>query len=418
MISSTMKAMNNRELDDLCLSLTPHLDSRLDRIYFDERVLQLRWSSSQRVSVWLTFSMRPGQPFVFVSQERIALVKPLKKPLALFLRTHFSNARLIHCSRRHEWGRVIVIEMALDDEDLAQVGLIEISLVPGAVNVKVQMGDKVVHAFKPRPIKKVEASTTLESNFEARPAEFFQEAWQKQQSPTKERVPKDRKIDLEKKQKALLKMQEKIDLQKQDLWLKMGHFLKEQKDLEGLPNEYRDFVDFEKSVIWNMENCFQQAKKNQGKVKGTLNRIEELKKEIVILESGNELIQSQRAKSLLQQSEAKGRTVDLGNMRLFVGRSGQENLKILRKAKAWYLWLHIRDYPGAFGIIERSKGGEDMSLKMLQEAARAVIQQSLPKSAQGVFDVLYTECRYVRPIKGAKAGQVTYSHERVITVKV
>lgn len=413
-----MKAMNNNELDDLCQSLLPYLGSRLDRIHFDEKVLQLRWASADRSAIWLTVSMKPGQPFAFVSRERISLVKSLKKPLALFLRTHFSNATLVSCSRQREWGRVVVLEMTLDGDDLGQDGLIEISLVPGALNIRAQMDSKVVHAFKPKPIKKQESLSESEQEFEVRPADFFLQAWQKRQNSYQKGVPRDRKKDLERKQKALLKMQEKIDQQKQNTWSQVGHFLKEQTRLDDLPEEYQDFVDIKQSVLWNMENCFQQAKKKQGKVAGTLSRIEELKKEIRDLESGKETTPPPRAKSLLQQSEAKGRTVALGKMRLFVGRSGSENLKLLRKAKAWYLWLHIRDYPGAFGIIEKAKGEGDLNLEVLQEAARAVIQQSLPKSAQGVFDVLYTECRYVRPIKGAKAGQVTYSHERVITVKV
>ena len=93
------------------------------------------------------------------------------------------------------------------------------------------------------------------------------------------------------------------------------------------------------------------------------------------------------------------------------------NLKLLRKAKAWYLWLHIKDFPGAHGIIEKNKT-EKVDQATLAHAAREVVKQSVSGHQDEDFDVIYAECRYVRPIKGGKSGQVTFTHEKVLRVKV
>ena len=95
----------------------------------------------------------------------------------------------------------------------------------------------------------------------------------------------------------------------------------------------------------------------------------------------------------------RGKTVVLPEGRVFVGKSGAENLKLLRRAKAWFLWIHIKDYPGAYGIIERNKN-KKVSAESMKIAALAVVRQSLPKGQKGKFDVIYAECRYVRPSRG------------------
>jgi len=223
-------------------------------------------------------------------------------------------------------------------------------------------------------------------------------------------------------------MQEKLKISEDNIWLKAGLWLKENLDYETIPKEFKDIIDPSQSHSRNIKTCFEKAKKNKAKITGTLHRVQQLQAEIEVLE--NQLAHPEKLskkttpakstlKSLHKISDSQGRTHEWGAFRLYIGRSGADNLRLLRKAKSWYLWLHIKDYPGAHGILERPRGPlESVELEVIKKAALAVIKQSVTSDKSGVFDVIYAECRYVRPVKGAKAGQVTLSHEKVISVRI
>ena len=49
-------------------------------------------------------------------------------------------------------------------------------------------------------------------------------------------------------------------------------------------------------------------------------------------------------------------------------------------------------------------------------ATETKASQKLPTGSK--LDVVVTECRYVRPIKGDKLGRVHYQNERVLTVVI
>jgi len=124
------------------------------------------------------------------------------------------------------------------------------------------------------------------------------------------------------------------------------------------------------------------------------------------------------AQSLLKESSAKGRTIEiLGGLRLYVGKSGADNIKLLREARPWYFWLHIRDEPGAHAILHRNKN-QNVTDAQLHLAAHHLIHKTYgEKSAQHrgqKIPVLVTECRFVRPIKGDRLGRVTFSDERTL----
>lgn len=138
--------------------------------------------------------------------------------------------------------------------------------------------------------------------------------------------------------------------------------------------------------------------------------------EILSLEAQN---YSPRAKKqtvdLMKQAEAKGRKLHLASGAIvYCGKSAGDNLSLLRKARAWDLWLHLKDYPGAHAIIHRQKdqviGGAE-----LYQAAEWVVKESFASMHLEVgarLDVVIVECRFVRPIKGDKLGRVTYHSEK------
>lgn len=410
---SVMRAMTEPELDQSLVNMQPLLGCRLRQFRYNEKVLQLQFVTESQ-SCWLTFSMKPGTPYIFSTEQRIHLVKNVKKPMALFLKTHFLDRQLSEIYRDQEKGRWVVLKFE------SQQGLTEIhlSLIPGRINIEAVVGDKVVYAFKPSELKP-HSDQNFQATHPLRDHSFFYQQWLKRNEVLKKSAPvASSNKDLKKKRQGLEKMQSHLKSLQASSWQMAGEFLKESQNIESALKQWPEQIDGDQSLAWNIENCFSHVKKNQTKILGTEQRIEELKAEIAALEKGEALVKKPvKTQNLLYEADLRGKTVSLPEGRLFVGKSGAENLKLLRKAKPWYFWLHIKDYPGAYGILERNKG-QKVSSQSLQKAAVAVIDQSLPKGQKGLFDVIYAECRYVRPIKGAKSGQVTYSHEKVLTIKV
>lgn len=407
-----MRTMSEQEIDQFIAQIPTEGGAVLSQIIYNEKVLQLHFDYQDKF-FWITFSMKPGTPYLFFSDQRTFLAKNLKKPLWLFLKTHFVDRDLLGVERDRELGRVLSLR-------LSDGATIEISLVPGRVNVQASVGDKVVSAFKPKELA-AHSSQDSESESKIRDPQFFLDLWQKQFD--KKKAPnsdgaRELKKEIKKKRSGLEKMKAKLLELEQDPWKSLGHILKSQQNMSDLPEEYLELIDTKETLAWNIERCFSQSKKNLAKIEGTQERIQVLQKEIIQLESGAQKKgQKEQRDNLLKIAEIKGRTVEVDGLRLFIGRSAKDNLNLLRKAKAWYLWLHIKDYPGAYGIVERNKNAK-ISEKALAQAALAVIKQSLPAGANGRYEAIYAECRYVRPIKGAKSGQVTYSHEKVISVQV
>ncbi len=101
----------------------------------------------------------------------------------------------------------------------------------------------------------------------------------------------------------------------------------------------------------------------------------------------------------------------------YCGKSAADNLALLRQAKAWDYWLHLRDYPGAHAIIHRQRD-QLISEGEIFEVAEWVAKESLSSKSLLVgqkIAIVMVECRFVRPIKGDKLGRVTYHSERTLS---
>ena len=409
----TMASMTEKEMDQSLAEMQDLLGSELVSLCYDEKALQLRFETTDRYW-WLSFSLKPGFPYFFCVSSRVHLVRSLKKPLTIFLRTHFVGKTLKNVSRIKESGRVV--ELKFSEEEF-----IKVSLFPGGQNIELFAGGKTLYSYKPKEQKPHEGD--FQKHQESRENSFFFDHWQKLKKgvpgkPSKKEDDSQRLKDIKKKENGLRKMKEKLSSIEDSQWLHLGNWLKTEQTLDGVPHEWKELVEEDLSLSWNIENSFKQHKKKLAKAEGTKERVSELEKEIEKLKSGKVEKVKKTQESLMVRSEAKGRTFNLGEFKIYVGKSAKDNLSLLRRAKPWFLWLHIRDYPGAYGIIERQKKEGDLPLDVLQKAAHFVVKQSVGDKAEGKFQVIIAECRYVKPIKGAKSGQVTYSHEKVISTKV
>ena len=94
---------------------------------------------------------------------------------------------------------------------------------------------------------------------------------------------------------------------------------------------------------------------------------------------------------------------------IWVGRNSRQNeIVTFKKATGSDLWLHARDVPGAHVII-KFDGRHIPDEVIEQAAAMAAYYSSLRGEGRAPVDV--TRCKYVKKIKGAGQGMVTYRNE-------
>jgi len=100
---------------------------------------------------------------------------------------------------------------------------------------------------------------------------------------------------------------------------------------------------------------------------------------------------------------------------IWVGRNSRQNEQVtFKNANSQDLWLHARDVPGAHVII-RNDGRRIPEELIEQAAAVAAFYSSNRGEGRVIVDV--TRVKYVKKIKGAGPGMVTYRNEETITVQ-
>ncbi len=122
-----------------------------------------------------------------------------------------------------------------------------------------------------------------------------------------------------------------------------------------------------------------------------------------------------RRPARLPQGAARGRAFALpGGGRAHVGRSARENDHLtFEVAGPDDLWLHARGMPGAHVILTGVHG--EPASEAVVAAARIAAHYSDGRASTRV-PVVVTERRFVRRVRGGRPGQVSYSHERTLTV--
>ena len=104
----------------------------------------------------------------------------------------------------------------------------------------------------------------------------------------------------------------------------------------------------------------------------------------------------------------------------YIGKSAQENVKLLKAAKSWHIWIHLKDYPSAYGILFYGKNLK-LSDQHIRAASQWFVEESFrhKKETPGTkVKVIFAECRYVKLIKGDRLGRVTYSLAKELVISV
>mgnify|MGYP000515966789 CR=1 FL=1 len=224
---------------------------------------------------------------------------------------------------------------------------------------------------------------------------------------------------IKKLKKAVDKIEIDREKRKDQRWKAVGMLITNSQSLEVAPEDEK-YIDSDLSLSENIQNCFKKAKDQEKKLLGAEERITELKSEIEALEKGDSSSFKTTNFDLMKKSQTKGRRLELEpGVVVSVGKSAADNLKLLRAARAWDYWMHLKDLPSAHAILQRERG-QKLSPKLMQAAAQFLIKMNYGSKGDQkkgeAFDILFVESRFVRPIKGSKTGSVNFSNETVLRI--
>lgn len=431
-----MPVLNSHQLQSLVSSLKPYVHgAQLQDIALNQSYLLLQ--HHLKGSLTIGFELRPLMPRLGYFFGDIPKSKYLVKPIVLFLKAHARNLRLSDIAVDHDLGRVVRLIYSGSGDRQCQM---ELRLFPHGVNVIIKSQDKAISLF---PVKALPPSLapadSPEINFDV---ELYLDDWMnaflgKTDKVTRvqpsEDPDKKRKKEIHKKEILIEKLTHDLEGMNKP-WYQLGEYLKTHQSLE-VPDEWLSLIDPHHSISVNMQICFEKYKKQELRVEQIKERIQYLQTEILnlqqLIESGvanphhfNTVLSPtvrSLAGELLSKAKAKGRKLKLSeDVEAAFGKSAKDNLAILRKAQAWDLWLHLRDMPGSHLIIRRPKN-KPVDQHLLFEAARWLLNETVGKKKviEGDrYDIIVTECRYVKPIRGDRLGRVTYQNEMTLTLRV
>jgi len=376
------------------------------------------WSGDESLVGDWTLSLKPRQAYFLPRPKGIPLKKDHRKtPCGFFIKAHFCGLTLQAVEWRPEFGRVVKLHFG-------QSQRMEIRLFPGGENLILTAAEKGISLRKPKELKPLAWS---EGEKEGRSLEQLAFVFhQPRSSPHQQKDPENLRAEklakLEKaKQRTLADVQDK----ESQLWPVVGEWLKQYQTM-SVPSEFEALIDRNLSLYENINRLFEKAKDMRSRIERSRLRIREIDDEILRLKSASPdqvlglADPSQGSSKGTAKSKSKiglPRFSLADGIELYVGRSALENLKILRGASPWDLWLHLRDFPSAHAVLRRNKGIEP-SDAVFREVLNLFVRQSFKAKSDDrvgeVFDVLLAEVRFVRPIKGDRLGRVTYSNERVL----
>ena len=427
-----MRPINLGEIESIVATLRPLAGARLQRVYCGDQdlVMELYGPGGE---FWLWWDLSPRCPMVVVLNQKPRFLPKKQKPLGLFLRSHGVNRHLVKIERPEGMGRVLRLRFgSLDDNDDANC-IVEARLFPHGQNLGVQEGGKEIWWKKPQEL--AASQDESQGSTEDRSVEELAKQWlatrfakvgSKERGQASEAGDKELKRELGRKQRAIEKIESDLKKNRDLVWRRVADWLNQNQTLQ-VPDEWADFVDQGQSFSWNLERCYQKAKDFLAKKEGTRQRLESLRQEVESLRAGETSSSPQQKKAGKPSrgpgtgGSVKARKLEMGDRFVaYVGKSAKDNLQLLRQARAWDLWLHLRDYPGSHCIIHRNKG-EQVPDQVLQEAAQWVAKATFGRKAEQKsgekLTVLFAECRHVRPIKGDKMGRVTFRNETTLTIE-
>lgn len=416
--------------------------SPLQDVYCVDEKLSFGFYKNHSVH-WVVVDLGQTWPFIGLLPDPYKSGPKTVKPVMLFIQSRFKNRILKKIQVLKEGERII--QFIFDDQ-----ARWEFHAIPGHTNFICHDQKKTISWSKVIDLHggNSEAREHLKDTLEVRSINTISSIWQRfnvkfdknsdQASmnsglSTYDKWKKQREKDLTKKSQALEKLKAQVHNPLIQEFQKIGEHLKT-LGYKNLELDWPKHIDMKLRVAQNIEICFQKSKQLKSKAAGAQKRIEILRAEIenvkdLSREAFDQDIESKRSRTprgkLPQkqdmQIQTRKKTVDEAlDIVGYMGKSAQENVKLLKAAKSWHIWIHLKDYPSAYAILFYGKNVK-LSDQHIRTVAQWLVEESFrnKKEMPGYkVKVIFTECRYVKLIKGDRLGRVTYSLAKELVISI
>ncbi len=410
-----MKYLNSEEVKLLVSRLKSLLGGRLLSVRLDSPIMVLEFLAEDRPQ-FLFFDMTAGCPVAILFEEKAPFkVKNNAKPISLFLKAHFVNKKLVSVNMTLEKGRIIYLQF---EESCS----LEVRLFPHGQNIIAIADKKSIALHKPKPIIENGRVETLVS-YKVRSLEEIKKEWLEvlhsknlKNKNLNKNVSRDKSefvvekllSEIEKNQKAISEIQNQI------------------KNLDLAPLTSPDEASPDERTGASRGELHERIKKLKQKIERLIDRKKQVELQAQIVGSVSKSLPSPnklthiKKKKIERNIKAKRWELPSGAMAV-VGRSARENIELLRRAKPWDLWLHLKDYPGAYGFIYRNRN-QAIGSEELKNVALWVVKMSLKNRVKAMtrekVDLVVTECRFLQLIKGDNLGRVQYKNSKTLRVQL
>jgi len=407
-----LKTLNTFEIDALISDSSSLIGAKAQDFVGDQDLMVLKfWGEGLS---YLAMQIKGRAPLFCKIEDKSllkaeSLKRPGQKPFFLFYKTHFKGKKLLSIARVQKYGRLVEFRFGDDGEENIEL-VLEFRLFPGGVNLGLKKGEKSVYLKKPLELAE------LDDDYkpgQIRSPEVIKDEWLRGQNEEKssgdsstkttaKSKTKDDDKEKDKKEKAKEKVIEALEFLKTNPHKRFAETLQSKNKLTPeLKDLYRDNLSERENIEWG----FAQQKENELKIKRLEERLGQLAEA-----SHADGASSKSSKNNTGDDLKATRHLQLSqNVRAFCGKTANENLDLLRKSRSWYLWMHLKDYPSGHLILSFPKN-HDVSEDELQKSALFLFKVAAPKklhaAEQVSFEVIFTETKFVKPVKGAKKGLV------------
>jgi predicted ribosome quality control (RQC) complex YloA/Tae2 family protein len=174
----------------------------------------------------------------------------------------------------------------------------------------------------------------------------------------------------------------------------------------------------------NAQKYYKKSKKQQIEIANLEKTIEQKQQQLSELQDHIEgLKEVTKMRQLKKEKAPKDQGTDLPyhatscmNYEILIGKNARKNEALTFGVAAKEdLFLHAKDSPGSHVII-RHKTNQNFPALVIETAASYAAYYSKSKN-ESLIRVLYTPKKYVRKAKGAAAGSVIVTNEKVVLVK-
>jgi predicted ribosome quality control (RQC) complex YloA/Tae2 family protein len=206
----------------------------------------------------------------------------------------------------------------------------------------------------------------------------------------------------------------------------------------SLPNPYEPDKDLSidldpsRTPLKNAERLFEEARRLKRGLAGIPSRVQQVQRDLSavvlarealrkendpgpamrLLESGKKPL-SRKAGSMFHAYRGPGRKHIFEGYTILVGRNGADNERVTFQAAGPHdMWLHARDYAGSHVVILSGKG--KVPEKVILHAAALAAEASGARNDSSP-EIMVTERKWVRKLKGGKPGKVTVQKYRSVT---